>query len=148
MEILSAAAETKFRAKAKRSDCIEAIAEAGHSVIQENGVFITDDSAAVELVLDSYDEIAAEKKHKILELKEEGLRRIQLVFPAINDFDELDLVREQFLSVAPAARQATVDFQLMIDTVQAGKSAAAAINALTTEAEIQAYDVVNSPAWP
>ena len=104
--------------------------------------------AEAQAIIDSYDHLPDVKKSKIAELKVEGLSRIQIVFPAINDFDELDLIREQWLSIAPAARQATTDFQVMIDTAQAGKAARAEINALTTIAEVEAYDVVNTPSWP
>lgn len=88
------------------------------------------------------------KRLKREELKAKALSQIQLVFPAINDIDELKLVREQWLSTAPAARQATTDFQQMIDIYQAAVKAISSINALNTTTEIEAYDVVNDPAWP
>jgi len=106
------------------------------------------DELAIQAIIDNFSLIDYEKKLKISELKTEGVARIQDIFPAINDFDELDLVREQWLSIAPAARKATADFQSMIDIVQAGKAAASDINALTTIPEVQAYDVVNTPTWP
>jgi hypothetical protein len=92
--------------------------------------------------------LADSKSEKVKELKAEGLARIAVVMPAITDWDTLDLVREQFLSVAPAARRATATFQSIIDIFQAGKNAATAINGFATTTEVEAYDVVNSPSWP
>ena len=102
----------------------------------------------VEAIIATFDPLPHIKKLKIAELKAEGLSRIQLIFPAINDFDELDLVREQYLSIVPAARAATVQLQELIDTVQAGNAARQAINALTTVTAVEAYDVVTTPVWP
>lgn len=103
---------------------------------------------AVQAIIDSYDPLPDLKKVKVKELKLEGLTRIQIIFPSITDFDELDLVREQFLSVAPAARNATVNFQKLIDIVQTGQAATSTINGYTLESEVISYDVVNTPAWP
>jgi len=102
----------------------------------------------VQSIVDSFNPIPLTKKDKRKELNVEGLLRIQLIFPAISDFDELDLVREQFLSLAPAARSPTAKFQKLIDTVQARNQARKAINALTTVTDINNYDVVNTPTWP
>lgn len=88
------------------------------------------------------------KRFKIAELKAEGLSRIQAVLPGVTDWDALDLVSEHFLSIAPAARQPTVKFQLLIDVTQAGKTAGVSINAMTDGTAIDAYDVVNGPSWP
>ncbi len=104
--------------------------------------------AECQVVIDSYDPLPHAKRDKIRELKVEGLSRVQSVFPAIKNFDDLDLVREQYLSVAPAARQPTTDFQTAIDIVGAGRSAVVAINALNDYSSVIAYDVVLSPAWP
>jgi len=92
--------------------------------------------------------LAARKPPKLKLLKAEGLRRIQLVMPAITDYDALDLVREQWLSILPAARDATPNFQLLIDVVTAGKAAASDVNAMTDVATIDAYDVTAAPGWP
>ena len=106
------------------------------------------DDADCQAAIDSYNPVPGPKKEKIAELKAEGLRRIQAVFPAIDDFDELDLVREQFLSVKPAARNATPDFQNLIDVVTAGKAAASIIKGFTDRGPVIGYDVVSDPSWP
>ncbi len=102
----------------------------------------------VQALVDAYNPLADEKTVKKLELKNEGLSRIQLLFPSISDFDELALVREQWLSMTSASRSPTVEFQKMIDIYSAGLSGISAINALTTVTDVQNYDVVNTPAWP
>lgn len=126
----------------------EAIEAAGHTLHQEDNVWIPSDEAAVQLIIDNHDELPLLKSTKIAELKKEGLARVNLTFPAVTNFDELDLIKEQFLSVAPAARSPTVDFQKMIDIVQVGKDAVTSINALTVANDIKNYDVMNTPNWP
>jgi len=84
---------------------------------------------------------------KIQELKEEGLIRIQTIMPAIGNFDTLELVREMWLSIAVAARSATVDFQLIIDIYQAARTGVIFLNTATDSAVI-AYNVSTDPSWP
>jgi hypothetical protein len=103
--------------------------------------------AAVQAIVDAYDPLPDAKNEKIAELKQEALSRINAVLPAINSFDELELVCEQFLSIAPAARTPTATFQQVIDLYQAVKAGVVSINALTTEAEVIAFDVVTDVAW-
>jgi hypothetical protein len=116
---------------------------------RDNGTLVTNlEITVIESLINNFDPLPISKTVKIKELKSKGLSRVQLVFPAIKDWDDLDLVRDQWLSIAPAARSATANFQSMIDIFQAGKVAVAAINALTTVAEVEAYNVVNTPSWP
>ena len=84
---------------------------------------------------------------KIQELKDEGLSRIQAVLPAISSFDTLELVREMWLSIAPAARAATADFQSVIDIYQAARDGVVFLNT-ATDGEVSSYDVTTSPSWP
>lgn len=126
----------------------EAIHNAGFRLQQVDGVWQSDNDVAVQGIIDNYDNLPDVKTIKIAELKAEGLSRINVVFPAITTWDDLELVRGQWLSVAPAARQATVEFQSMIDIYQAGRTEVSAISALNTVVEVEAYDVVNTPAWP
>lgn len=84
---------------------------------------------------------------RIQELKDEGLSRIQAVMPAINSFDTLELVREMWLSTAPAARAATATFQSIIDIYQAARDGVIVLNG-ATPAEVTAYDVLTDPVWP
>jgi hypothetical protein len=135
----------------KGSGMHEAIRDAGYVARWVDNIFATPnigDEPAIQTIIDTYDQLAAVKVDKIIELKAEGLARIQTIYPAINDWDDLDLVRDQYLSVAPAARQATAEFQAMIDIFQAGKDAATVIAALATIANVEAYDAVNTPVWP
>jgi hypothetical protein len=87
------------------------------------------------------------RNEKIQELKEEGLSRIKAIMPAISDFDTLELVREMWLSIAPAARSATADFQSIIDIYQAARDGVVFLNG-ATDGEVSSYDVITSPSWP
>ena len=92
--------------------------------------------------------LADVKNEKLSELKGEGLARISAVLPGIKDWDALELERERWLSVLPSARQATVEYQKVIDTYQAGRTAATVINNAANIAAVQAYDVAANPNWP
>lgn len=80
-------------------------------------------------------------------VKDEGLTRVQAELPGITDFDVLELIREFWLSIAPAARNPTATFQKVIDIYQAARDAITVINGLTGAA-LKAYDPVTGPAWP
>ena len=122
--------------------------DGAQSYFKDGGIPVApEEITAIESIISAFDPLPTVKAHKIAELKTEGLARIQAVYPAIKDWDDLELVRDQWLSTAPAARQATAEFQSMIDIFQAGKAAVTAINALTTITDVEAYDVVNTPSW-
>ena len=89
----------------------------------------------------------ATKADKIQELKDEGLTRIQAVMPAIDNFNTLELVREMWLSTAPAARNATATFQSIIDIYQAARNGVITLKSAAPE-EVAAYDVLVDTAWP
>lgn len=110
---------------------------------------------AVALDADPYirekntEELLAEiKAAKIAELKQEGLLRIKAVHPSINNFDMLNLIEDLILTIAPSARQMQPDLTTILQIRVAGKNAVIEINALLDEASVNAYDVINTPAWP
>ena len=92
--------------------------------------------------------LADVKNEKLSELKSEGMARIAAVLPGIKDWDALELERERWLSVLPSARQATAQYQKVIDIYQAGRTAATAINNAASIAAVKAYDVAANPNWP
>lgn len=81
------------------------------------------------------------------ELKDEGLRRIQGQLPGIDSIDTLMIIREFWLSLVPAAKSPTSTFQNVIDIYQVARTELTFLTT-ATEAELQAYDAVTSPAWP
>ena len=121
-----------------------AIRKAGHWLREENGVWVSSNDTAVQAIIDSFDPLPDYKAKRIEALKADGLARIQAVFPAIKSFDELALIRELYLSIAPAARQPTTSWQRMINIYTAGQAAAASINAASTKAQVDAV----TPSWP
>ena len=100
----------------------------------------------------AYDGSAAEieqlRQDKLDELLLEAESRMRASVPGIDSFETFELIREMFLSIAPAARQPTAAFQSVFDIYQAGKSARATIKGFTTKAQITAYDVTTDPSWP
>lgn len=121
-----------------------AVRAAGHSLWEENGVWKSSNDAFVQDIINNYDGFADYKADRIAAIKADGLARIQAVFPAINSFDELALVREMYLSIAAAARIPTSNWQRMIDIYTAGRNAATAVNNATTKQQVDAV----IPAWP
>jgi hypothetical protein len=132
--------------------------ENGYYTIRRDGVFNavrTSDNAtgpdidtAVQALIDGYDPIDFAKTEKRDEIKAEGLSRITDVFPAINDLDELKLEQERWLSIAPAARQPTTDYQKAINIYVAARNAITSINTESDWTVVNAYDVVTGPSWP
>lgn len=94
------------------------------------------------------DVLAARKSAKIKLLKVEGMVRIHALFPAISTWDELMLVKENWLSIAPTARTPTPKFLSLINTFVAGSDAADDINAMADVTVIDAYNVSTDPSWP
>lgn len=84
---------------------------------------------------------------KIEAVKLEGLTRIQVVMPAINSFDTLELIRELWLSIDAGSRSATPTLQSVIDIYQAGRDAVIFLKAANA-ATVDAYDAVTGPSWP
>jgi hypothetical protein len=135
----------------------EHLEQNGYRVIKRDGVFVGYDSngnsselidSAINSLIDGYDPIDFVKAEKGDEIKSEGLARISAVFPAINDLDELKLEQERWLSIAPAARQPTTDYQQAIDIYVAARNAITSINSETDWTVVNAYDVVTGPSWP
>lgn len=57
------------------------------------------------------------------DIKDTGLALINTIFPALKDIDEIQFQAEFWLSINPTARQATVDFQKVIDIYTVAKQA-------------------------
>ena len=104
--------------------------------------------ATVQALIDNYDPIDHAQKLKTTELKVEGLERIQEVFPAIVDIDQLKFYVEFWLSILPQARSATTDMQKAIDIYTATTNAVIVINAETDWQVVKSYDVKTEPSWP
>jgi len=132
--------------------------DAGYYTIRRDGVFNavrTSDNAtgpdidtAVQALIDSYDPVDFVKSEKREEIKAEGLSRITSIFPALSDLDELKLEQDRWLSIAPAARQPTTDYQKAIDIYVAARNAIRSIDSETDWTVVNAYDVVTGPSWP
>jgi hypothetical protein len=125
-----------------------AIAAAGHRLEQRDGIWVSDDDIAVQAIIDSYDALLDIKSDKIAAIKAEGLRRLQLIFPAIDSVDEIKLIGELWQSIAQAARSPTASMTKVINTYQAAVAAIAVVNGYVTAAEVNAYNPLTSPAWP
>ena len=106
---------------------------------------------AIQAAIDAYDPIPDLKKAKINELKEEGLSRANLVYDTDdNVFPNvaaikllLDIENTYDRSAPPAPRLIAVN-----QILTAFDLAKTAINSMTIIADIENYDVVNTPSWP
>ena len=84
------------------------------------------------------------KARRLGEVLAEGMALIKGRIEGIHTFGDLQLLRQIFLSIAPAARQPTTDMQWLIDMWQEGETVKAAIQSATTVAEVDAV----TPSWP
>lgn len=109
------------------------------------------DEAAVQAIVDGYDALPEAKAEKIQELKLEGTGRMNLIyddedkiFPYVASVELLiDIDTTYVRSNGPAPRLVSVNLIL-----NAFKAARTDVNALTTLAEVVAYNVITDPAWP
>ena len=115
----------------------------GHSVFDYIGGEIVLNQARY----DSF-ELPSDKTSKVNEIKQYGAGLINKVIPGLNNLDTINLMTELWLSIAPAARNATVNFQYAIDVRQAAKDAIIVVNAMSDSSSVNSYDVINTPSWP
>jgi len=137
---------------------LSAIHGAGYYVYSLDGIhlgrrldgapFLQSDEDAVNALIIAYDQLPDAKALKIQELKDEAVPRAQAYLDFIDSFDTLLYNREVFLSIAVAARTPTANMTGVQDVTTAGVNAAGVINGLASVAAVEAYDVVNDPAWP
>lgn len=125
-----------------------AVVAAGHWLECRDGVWRSSNDVAVQSIIDTYDPLPDLKAAKVTAIKAEGLRRIQLIYPAIENFEELKLVREILLSVKTTALQLTADMSRVRDTYNAGANAVTTVNGYTAAAQVNAFDPVTGPSWP
>lgn len=104
------------------------------------------DSAA-QSIIDSFDYLASLKKEKRQALKAEWLRRVQVRFADIDSRSQIRLLLAMWDSSRPAA-VINAGWQFVLDMETTFDNARATINGFTTVAQVQAYNVVTSPAWP
>ena len=134
------------------SGIFDAIAAAGYSLGQINGVWtvsgpgtLAENEAAVQAIINAYDVRVDMRKAKILEIKTEGLSRINAVFPAIDSIDELEYQSELWASIKTPAKETSVKMESVINIYAAARTAIIAVNNATTKAAILAV-TVNLPA--
>lgn len=107
----------------------------------------SNDEVAAQALIDTYDQLAWEKKAKREELKAEWLKRLQSRFPDVDSRAEIKLVLALWNSARPAAVIAPA-WQFVLDLETAFDNARTTINGYTLVADVQAYNVVTMPAWP
>lgn len=110
--------------------------------INDNGVR-RQATAEEELILTSRTLLEA-KRAKIGSIKQEGVTRINAEIPGITDFEQVQLLRELWLSILGAARNPTTKWQAVIDIYQAGAAGVSSVNAAATVQEVEAVVVT----WP
>jgi len=133
-----------------------AVREAGHKLVHHSNTdtWIADDETAVQTIIDTYDPVPYAKEAKIALLRLETLRLANLIYDPDGDEEEvftsinwlkivLDINTSYTSSGSPSAR-----WQDLGQTISAQQSAVTAINALTSVATVEAYDVTSDPGWP
>ena len=111
------------------------------------------DVPALLLAADAYDPLDYVKSLKVEEIKQESRVRANAIYPFIDvEAGEAEafyqFAEDIYLSIAPASRQPVSGNLLAFQNVKNARvSAIATVNGYTTEAEVDAYDAVNTPAW-
>lgn len=90
------------------------------------------------------EDLAGAKARRRQQVKLDGLQRMRTRLDALRTFDDVQLLREVVLSIAPAARQLTAKLQYCADTYAAGMAAIDAVNAATTISQVDSV----VPVWP
>lgn len=113
-----------------------AIVAAGHVLVQRNGVWESDDDAAVQAIVDAYDPLPGAKAEKLAAIRAEAQERIFALYPPWRQSNAaLGLVPE-------ADVLAMQDF--IADHIDASNAAEDAIDAATTVAQVEGV----TPTWP
>lgn len=80
---------------------------------------------------------------KVASIKREALLMMQQQV-AIKDFDQIEVLREFWLSIDSQAHQPTAKWQYLIDVWQSGKDAVIAVKALPDSDSVESFQ----PSWP
>mgnify|MGYP000412556135 CR=1 FL=1 len=108
-----------------------------------------DDEVIVQAIIDNYDHLPVLKSEKIAELHAEGVRQMSFIYSFIDNVDYYLFLRDLYMSMVPAARAPLDGNLLQIKKIKdAFDAAKTAINAMTLEADVIAYDVTTNPVWP
>lgn len=125
-----------------------ALSAAGLGIYDKNGVWIKADpsatDAAINAFISAYDTLPDVKADRVAAIKADGLVRINALFPAITSIDEIEFYAEFWQSIKATSKQATVNFQKIIDIYSAGKAAITSVNEAANTAAVAAVVV----AWP
>lgn len=92
--------------------------------------------------------LAEAKASMLRRLKSEAISRISAKYPDLDSLGSILLERERWLSIAPAARQPTADYQYLIDVAGVFNATRSQLLLQTDLAAIEVYDVSAGPSWP
>ena len=132
----------------------EYIESQGESLWQADGVWYSSNDAVVQPMIDSFDQLAYEKQQKIKAIKIEGATKASSIYAFLESdpekaIDFYDFAEDLYLSISAGSREPLSGRLLQFkDIYDAGVAAIQTVNAMTTVAEVLAYDAVNDPAWP
>lgn len=113
-------------------------------IYQEGPTWFTDNPVAVQAFIDSYNPLPYLKTTTKQSIKDTGLARMKVVYPAIVDADFADLIFDLWRSIVPASRAPVTDFQKLLDIRLAMRNAITSVTASNSLAEVRAV----VPAWP
>ena len=112
------------------------IADAGHWLEQRDGVWVSDNDAAVQAIIDAYDPLPPAKSARLAEIRAEAGRRILATYP-------LFVQSNASLGLLPEAEVLSMT-QFIANHIDASNAAEDAVDAATTVAQVNGV----TPAWP
>ena len=120
------------------------IREQGHSLIRRDGVWVSDDDVAVQLLIDNFNELEEAKKEARDRVKVEASKRVAAIYPFVNpDKDEAAGLYDFAVDILVQSNSATglsgnlLAFKNIRDTAV---SKVAEVNALTDWQQVDSYD--------
>lgn len=128
-----------------------------YNLERRDGVWVSDNDAAVQAIIDSYDPLPPYRAEKIEEIKKEANRRILQIAPEWKQRNILARMTE--LVDARSGRALTDSEQTEMDSAkslwadiqnvrQASDDIEAEIVAMTDWTAVRSIDILNHPSWP
>lgn len=130
------------------------INESGYTLSQIDGVWVSSDDIAVQAIIDSYDPLPEAKEEARLRVKIVASEKVAAIYPFIDPTTDAVIglyqyTLDMYQLIIPAARESLTGRLLEFKNIRdAALSAIGDVNAMTDWQLVNAYDAVNTPAWP
>jgi hypothetical protein len=123
-----------------------AIYAAGHTLACVNGVYTSDNDAAVQAIINAYNPLPDYKNAAITQIEATALQKMQTLFPGLVDVNMVLLIAELWKSMTAAAKAPTPNWSTIISVYTVAQTGVANVNTATSQAAINT--VTSAIVWP